>query len=44
MAIIFLYPPPGGSGLLAVVFFDGFNHYIGLYDTNTGKTDNKYSY
>lgn len=37
MAIAVPYPPPGGTGILAVILNDGINSYLGLYEPNTGQ-------
>lgn len=37
MVIAIPYPPPGGSGRLAVVLNDELNYYLGLYNPVTGQ-------
>lgn len=37
MTLAIPYPPPGGTGRLAVLLNDGLNNYIGLYDPSNGK-------
>lgn len=37
MVIAIPYPPPGGSGTLAVVLNDELNYYLGLYNPVTGQ-------
>jgi TolB protein len=38
-SIIIPYPPPGGTGKLAVILNDSLKFYLGLYGPNTGKLD-----
>jgi TolB protein len=38
MALAIPYPPPGGTGKLAVTLNDGFKSYLGIYDPNTGRS------
>ena len=37
MSIAIPYPPPGGTGRLAVILNDDIKSYLGLYEPNTGK-------
>lgn len=37
MALAIPYPPPGGTGRLAVLLNDDFQSYLGLYKANTGE-------
>lgn len=37
MSIAIPYPPPGGTGRLAIILNDELQSYLGLYDPNTGK-------
>lgn len=37
MTIAIPYPPPGGTGKLAVILNDELQSYLGLYEPNTGK-------
>jgi TolB protein len=37
MAIAIPYPPPGGTGRLAVILNDAIQSYLGLYEPNTGQ-------
>ena len=36
MTLAIPYPPPGGTGRLATVLFDGLNNYIGIYNPVIG--------
>jgi TolB protein len=37
MTLLIPYPPPGGSGRIAVILFDGLSYYLQLYSPGTGE-------